>query len=57
MIKNEYDKELTTKSNNNLNEMNSTVFSSFKNKVRKDGKGNLILKKKLLVKKQSIMHI
>ena len=51
MIKNEYDKELTTKSNNNSNEMNSTFFSSFKNKVRKDGKGNLILKKKLPVKK------
>ena len=51
MIKNEYDKELTTKSNNNSNEMNSTVFSSFKNKVRKDGKGNLILKKKLPVNK------
>ena len=44
MIKNEYNKELTTKSNNNS-------ISSFKNKVRKDGKGNLIIKKKLPVKK------
>ena len=47
MIKNEYNKELTTKSNNN-NEICST---SFKNNVRKDGKGNLIIKRDSPIKK------
>ena len=51
MLKNEFEKELTKKSNNNSNGLNSTVFSSFKNKQRKDGKGNLIIKKKIPVKK------
>ena len=41
MIKNEYNNELTTKSNNNTNEIGSP-----KKNLRKDGKGNLILKKK-----------
>ena len=51
MIKNEFDKELTTKSNNNSNGLNSTLYSSFKKNSRKDGKGNLIIKKKLAIKK------
>ena len=51
MLKNEFEKELTKKSNNNSNGLNSTVFSSFKNNQRKDGKGNLIIKKKFPVKK------
>ena len=46
MIKNEYNKELTTKSNNNTNEIGSPKKHS-----RKDGKGNLILKKNSPVKK------
>ena len=49
MIKNEYDKELTTKSNNNINEQGSP--SSYKKKIRKDGKGNIISKKKSPIKK------
>ena len=47
MIKNEYNKELTTKSNNN-NEIGSP---SLKNNARKDGRGNLIIKKNSPIKK------
>ena len=46
MIKNEYNKELTSKSNNNTNEIGSP-----KKNLRKDGKGNLILKKDSPIKK------
>ena len=49
MIKNEYDKEITTNDNINLIEQGSP--SSFKKKIRKDGKGNTISKKQLPVKK------
>ena len=43
MIKNEYEKELTTKSNKNVIELSSP--SLFTKKIRKDGKGNIISKK------------
>ena len=42
---------MTTKSNNNSNGFNSTIFSSFKNNPRKDAKGNLITKNKSPIKK------
>ena len=53
MIKNEENKKRigTDDYNNNSNEFNSTSPTSLQKKFRKDGKGNLILKKKLPIKK------
>jgi len=51
MSKNEYNKGLTNESlNNNSNEAIVTV-PSLKKKIRKDAKGNLIVKKKIPIKK------
>ena len=51
MKKNELDKELTPNSHNNINGSNTKEFSTFKNNIRKDVKGNVISKRNSPVKK------
>ena len=51
MEKNELDKELTPKSHNNINGLNTKEFSTFKNNIRKDVKGNVISKRNSPIKK------
>ena len=51
MKKNELDKELTPNSHNNINGLNTKEFSTFKNNIRKDVKGNVISKRNSPVKK------
>ena len=52
MIKNEDNKKgIGTDDNNNSNEISSTEPTSLQKKFRKDAKGNLILKKKMQIKK------
>ena len=52
MIKNEDNKKgIGTDDNNNSNEISSTEPTSLQKKFRKDAKGNIILKKKLPIKK------
>jgi hypothetical protein len=52
MIKNDENKRgIGSDINNNSNELNSTSPASLQKKFRKDAKGNLILKKKISVKK------
>ena len=45
MLKNDKKKKLVGENNNNLNDLGSREPTSAQKKVRKDGKGNLILKK------------
>ena len=52
MIKNDENKRgIGSDINNNSNELNSTAPASLQKKFRKDAKGNLILKKKISIKK------
>ena len=51
MIKNVDNKGILLESINNSNDFNSTAPSTMKKKQRKDANGNLILKKKIPVKK------